>query len=68
MSTAPYEVVATLSRISAFNAANKRDRKALLQFFDRLARQPSLASDWTLIDRAGRTNFQVAVGRYLVTY
>lgn len=68
MSTAPYEVVGTLARISAFNAATKPDRKALLQFFEQLARQPSIESDWTLIERARRINFQVAVGRCLVTY
>ncbi len=68
MSAAPYEIVAALTRIAAFNTAAKRDRQALLLFFEKLARQPSLETEWTMIDRAGRTNFQIAVGRYLVTF
>jgi hypothetical protein len=65
---APYEVVAPFSRLAAFHSASKRERKSLLLFFDKLARQPSLETEWTLIDHTGRTNFQIAVGRFLVTY
>ncbi len=68
MKSAPYDVVAPVSRLAIFHSAKRRERKALLDFFDRLARLPSTESEWVLIDQAGRTNFQTAVGRILVTY
>ncbi len=51
-----------------FNGATKRERKSLLDFFDRLAANPFIESDWAVADSTGRTHDQFAVGRYLVTY
>lgn len=68
MKPAPYDVIAPLSRLTAFHGATRRERKALLDFFDRLARQPATTSEWTVVDQAGRTHYQTAVGCFLVTY
>jgi hypothetical protein len=53
--------------MAVFNGATKRERKSLLDFFDRLAANPFIQSDWTADDSAGRTHCRLAVGRYLVT-
>jgi len=58
---AAYDVVAPLSRLAVFHTAKRRERKLLLDFFDQLARSPGTTSEWTLIDQAGRTNYQTAV-------
>ena len=68
MKRSTYDVVAPLSRLAVFHAATRRERKLLLDFFDQLARSPATTSEWTLIDQAGRTNYQAAVGRFLITY
>lgn len=68
MKRGPYDVVAPISGLAVFHSAARRERKALLDFFDRLARLPATKSEWTLPDEAGRTNYQTAVGRILVTY
>ena len=68
MKLAPYDVVAPLSRLAVFHRATRRERKTLLDYFDQLARLPATTSEWTLIDQAGRTNYQTAVGRFLITY
>lgn len=64
----PYDVVMPTSKVAVFNMATKRERKALLEFFDRLAANPFLESEWTIDDSTGRTHYQITVGRYLVTY
>ena len=46
----------------------KRERKALLAFFEHLAKHPFTESDWTVNDATGRSNFRAAVGRFLVTF
>jgi hypothetical protein len=65
---APYDLVAPLSRLAVFHSATRRERKSLLDFFDHLARSPATASEWVLMDQAGRANYQIAVGRFLATY
>ena len=40
----------------------------MLDFFDRLARAPSTKSDWIVRDDTDRSNYQMAVGRFLVTF
>lgn len=64
----PYDVVMPISKMAVFHSASKRERKALLDFFDRLAANPFLESDWTIEDTSERTHFRHQVGRYLVTY
>lgn len=54
--------------MAVFNGATKRERKALLDFFDRLATNPFMESDWTVEDSTGRIHYRLAVGRYLVTF
>ena len=54
--------------MAVFNGAGKRERKALLDFFDRLAATPFMESDWTIDDSTARTHYRLAVGHYLVTY
>ena len=44
----PYDVAIAISKMAVFNAARKRERKALLDFFDRLAAEPFQESDWTI--------------------
>ena len=51
-----------------FNGATKRERRQLLGFFDRLAANPFMESDWTVDDSTGRTHYRLPVGRYLLTY
>jgi len=63
-----YDVVAPVSRLTVFHSARRSERKALLDFFDRLARSPATTSEWAVLDQAGRTNYQTPVGRILVTY
>ena len=64
----PYDVAVAISQMVVFNGAGKRGRKSLLDFFDRLAANPFLESEWTVDDSTGRTHFRLTVGRYLVTY
>lgn len=54
--------------MAVFHSARKSERKVLLDFFDRLARTPSTQSDWVVRDSTGRANYQMAVGRFLVTF
>ncbi len=65
---APYNVVIPVSKMATFHAARKRERTQLLECFDRLARNPALESEWQVNDSAGRKNFQIAAGRFLVTF
>lgn len=65
---APYDVVVPVSRLGVFQAAKKRERKQLLDFFDRLAADPSIEGPWTIQDSSGRTNQQMHVGNFLVTF
>ena len=65
---APYDVVMPFSRTATFYAAKKRERKALLDFFENLASHPFTESDWTVKDATGRPNFRTVVGRFLVTF
>lgn len=65
---APYDVVMPISRTATFYAAKKRERKALLDYFEHLARHPFTESDWTVKDATGRPNFRAAVGHFLVTF
>jgi hypothetical protein len=64
----PYDVVMPISRTAAFYTAKKRERKALLDFFERLARDPFTETEWVVTDAAGRPNCRAAVGRFLVTF
>ena len=64
----PYDVAIAISKMAVFNAARKRERKALLDFFDRLAADPFQESDWTIEDSTGRTHYRALVGRHLVTW
>ena len=68
MKRGAYDVVAPVSRLAVFHGATRRERKALLDFFDRLAKLPATTTEWALVDETGRTNYQTAVGRILVTY
>lgn len=63
-----YDVVMPTSKVAVFNAATKRERKSLLAFFDQLAANPFMESEWTVDDSTGRTHYQCAVSRYLVTF
>jgi hypothetical protein len=54
----PYEVVMPISKMAVFHSAPKRERKALLDFFDRLAANPFLESEWSIEDATGRTHFR----------
>lgn len=63
-----YDVVAPISRMTAFHSARKRERKQLLDFFDQLALNPFTESEWSVTDATGRPNFQSSVGRFLVTW
>jgi hypothetical protein len=65
---APYDVVIPLSKVAAFHACRKSERKLLLDCLDRLARNPSAVSDWLVKDSTGRPNFQVTAGRFVVTF
>ncbi|MEJ1974512.1 MAG: hypothetical protein WDM96_19315 [Lacunisphaera sp.] len=53
--------------MAVFHSATKRERKKLLDFFDRLAGNPFLESEWTLEDATGRTHYCQPVGKHLVT-
>ncbi len=55
-------------RWRSFNGATKRERKSLLDFFDRLAANPFMESDWTVDDSTGRTHYRLAIGRHLVPF
>ncbi len=57
-----------VSRTATFYSAKKRERKALLDCFELLARNPNAESDWVVTDATGRLNYRRAVGRFLVTY
>ena len=65
---APYDVVMPISKMAAFHSASKRERKVLLDFFDRLAGNPFLESEWIIEDATGRTHYCQQVGKHLVTY
>ena len=65
---APYDVVMPISKMAVFHSAPKRERKVLLDFFDRLAANPFLESEWTVEDATGRIHFRQQVGKHLVTY
>ena len=54
--------------MAVFNGATKRERKALLDCFGRLAGNPFMESDWTMDDSTGRTHYRLVIGRYLMTY
>ena len=54
--------------MGVFNGATKRERKSLLDLFDRLATNPFTESVWTMDDTTGRTHCRIAVGRFLLTY
>ena len=56
-----------ISKMAAFHSASKRERKALLDCFDRLAANPFLESDWKIDDSTGRTHYRLQVGKFLVT-
>lgn len=64
----PYDVVIPTSKMAVFTGATKRERKLLLDLFDRLAANPSMKTDWTVDDAEGRTHYRTITGRYLVTY
>jgi hypothetical protein len=64
----PYDVVVPISQMAVFNGARKRERKAFLELFDRLAANPFQESDWTADDSTGRTHYRLVVARHLVTY
>ncbi len=64
----PYDVVMPISKMAVFHSAPKRERKALLNFFDLLAANPFLESDWIMDDTTGRTHYRQRIGNYLVTY
>lgn len=57
-----------ISKTATFYAANKRDRKVLLDYFEFLAGNPFTESDWVVKDVTGRPNYRAAVGRFLVTF
>lgn len=57
-----------ISKMAVFHSASKRERKILLDFFDRLAANPFGESDWTIEDVTGRTHYRSQVGKHLVTY
>jgi hypothetical protein len=63
--SAPYDVVMPVSKTATFYAAKKRERKALLDYFEHLASNPFTESDWVIKDATGRPNFRVAVGAFL---
>ena len=65
---APYDVVMPISKMAVFHSASKRERKVLLDFFDRLAANPFLESEWLIDDATGRTHYCQPVGKHLVTY
>ncbi len=65
---APYDVVLAVSKAATFYSARKRERKILLDYFEQLARRPFTESDWIVTDAAGRPNYRVAVGSFLVTF
>ena len=67
-SSAPYDVVMPVSRTATFYSAKKRERKALLDYFEQLARSPFTETDWVVTDETGRKNYRAAVGRFLVTF
>ena len=64
----PYDVVMPISRTATFYAAKKRERKALLDYFEQLARNPFMETEWVVKDATGRPNYRAAVGRFLVTF
>lgn len=57
-----------VSRTATFYSAKKKDRIALLDYFEQLARHPSTETDWVVQDETGRPNYRAAVGRFLVTF
>ncbi len=57
-----------VSRTATFYSAKKRERKALLDYFEQLARSPFTETDWVVTDETGRKNYRAAVGRFLVTF
>ena len=63
-----YDVVMPISKMAVFHSASKRERKVLPDFFDRLAANPFLESDWLIDDATGRTHYCQPVGKHLVTY
>ena len=65
---ANYDVVMPVSQVAAFQTAHKRERKALLRFFDRLAADPFMTTDWIVRDENSRDNYQIQVGAHLLTY
>jgi hypothetical protein len=65
---ASYDVVMPISKMAAFHGASKRERKALLDFFDRLAGDPFMESEWIIEDATGRTHYCLQVGKHLVTF
>ena len=46
----PYDVVMPISRTATFYSAKKRERKALLDYFEHLARNPFTESEWVVKD------------------
>ena len=66
--TSPYDVVMPISKTATFYAAKKRERKALLDYFEQLARNPFTETEWIVKDATGRPNYRVAVRRFLVTF
>jgi hypothetical protein len=65
---APYDVVMPVSKTAIFCGAKKRERKILLDCFERLARSPNTVSEWVVQDETGRSNYRLVAGRFLVTF
>lgn len=54
--------------MAAFHACRKSERKQLLDCLDRLSRNPSATGEWMVKDSAGRPNFQIIAGRFILTF
>jgi hypothetical protein len=65
---AHYDVVMPVSLVGVYQVARKRERKLLLNCFDRLARNPFSTSEWLVTDDDGRDNFQIQAGPFLIAY
>lgn len=61
-------MVIPTSKMAVFTGAAKRERKQLIDLFDRLAANPSLITDWTIDASDGRTHYRLVAGRHMVTY
>lgn len=64
----PYDVVIPFSKVAAFTACKKSERKLLLDCMDHLAHNLSAVSDWLVKDSTGRPNFQITAGRFIGTF